>query len=233
MATSYRKPGSRPKRPTNPVDQEDAFVATTLEVSNWAQRNRPILTLGAVVLALGVAAFVYYGRYKETLNATAAAQLEQLQQRLDTGDQIGVQADLQLFLERFAGTPFADEARITLAQVTTELGDPEAAEEILAPAARDVRSPLGAQAAGLLAAISEDTGNLRAAEGLYLRLADRATLGFQVHDALADAARIRRTTGDVAGALVLYDRLLEEMDPSDLARGVAEMRRAEIAVQLR
>ena len=226
----YRKPGSPPKKSTNPVDQEDAFVAKTLEVSHWAQRNRPILTLGLVVVALGVAGFVYYGRYTDTLNAGAASQLEELQQRLDAGDQTGVQADLQLFLERFGGTPFADEARIALAQVSTDLGDPNAAVDVLAPLARDVGSPLGAQAAGLLASIYEDTGNTEAAEGLYLRLADRAQLAFMVRDALADAARLRRDSGDAAGAVELYDRLLDEMDETDPDRGLMEMHRAEVAV---
>ena len=230
--TKYRKPGSRPPKPVNPVDQEDAFVATTLEVTNWAQRNRPILTAGIVILGLGAAALVYYARYRDTLKDTAAAQLELLQQRLDVGDRTGVQADLQLYLERFSSTPSAGEARITLALVTAELGDHEGAMDVLESAAGDVGSPLGTQAGALLAAISEDAGNLQLAEGLYERLADRARLSFQVHDALADAARLRREQGDARGALRIYDRLLEEMDESDPDRGVIEMRRAEVAAAL-
>lgn len=227
---SYRKPGSRPKKSGSPVDQDDAFVATTLEVSQWAQRNRPILTLAIVLVALGAAGIFYYGRYKDTLNAGAATQLEELQLRLDGGDQAAVQADLQLFLERFGSTPFADEARIALAQVSTELGDPEGAVDVLAPLARDVESPLGAQAAALLASIYEDVGNGEAAEGLYLRLADQARLGFQARDALADAARLRREAGDADGAVELYDRLLNEMAETDPDRSLVEMRRAEVAV---
>ena len=230
--TKYRKPGSRPAKPVNPVDQEDAFVATTLEVTNWAQRNRPILTAGIVILGLGAAALVYYARYRDTLKDDAAARLEQLQQRLDMGDQAGVQADLQLYLERFASTPSAGEARMTLALVTAELGDREAAMDVLQPVAGDVGSPLGTQAAALLAAISEDAGNIQLAEGLYERLADRARLGFQVRDALADAARLRRDRGDDAGAMEIYDRLLEDMDESDPGRGVVEMRRAEVVAGL-
>lgn len=228
--TKYRKPGAPSRKSASPVDQEDAFVAKTLEASQWAQRNRPIITLALVIVGLGVAGFVYYGRYQDTLNAGAATQLEQIQQRLDVGDQSGVQADLQLFLERFGGTPFADEARIALAQVSAELGDPTVAVDVLAPLARDVGSPLGAQAAALLAAVYEDTGNREAAEGLYLRLADDARLGFQVRDALAAAARLRRESGDAVGAVELYDRLLEEMEEADPDRSLVEMRRAEVAV---
>ena len=229
----YRKPGTQPGKEVNPAEQEDAFVAKMVDFSGWAQRNRPVLTLGVVVLAVGVAAFMYYRNYRETLDLAAAAQLEELQQRLEQGDQTGVQADLQLYLERFSGTPFAGEARVALAQITATMGDHMAAAEVLEPVARDVDEPLGAQAAGLLAAISEDVGNRQAAEELYERLADRARLGFQARDALADAARLRREDGDIAGAVALYDRLLEEMDETDPDRGVVEMRRAEAAAQLR
>lgn len=228
--TKYRKPGSRPSKPVNPAEQEDAFVARTLEVSNWAQRNRPTLTAGVILVALGVVALVYYARYREDLGDTAAARLEDLQLRLDAGDQAGVQADLQVYLERFGSTSSAGEARLTLGQVTADLGDLDAAVEVLEPIAGDVRDPLGAQAAALLAAISEDAGNLQMAEGLYERLAERARLGFVARDALADEARLRAGQGDYQAALDIYDRLLEEMGEGDPDRGIVEMRRAEMAV---
>lgn len=230
---SYRKPGTRPPKPESPVDQEDAFVAATLEASNWAQKNRPIVTLGVVVLVLGIAAFMYYGRYKENLHTTAALRLEELQLRVVSDDPAVVQPDLELYLDRFSGTPFADEARITLAHVKADLGDKEAAADVLRPLAGDVGSPLGAQAAAMLAAISEDLGDLRMAEDLYARLADRAGLEFQRRDALVSAARLRRAQGDPAGALVHYERLLEEMDETDPGRNVVEMRRAEVAAMVR
>lgn len=230
---SYRKPGSPAPKPESPLDKEDAFVATTLEVSHWAQRNRPIVTLAVVVLVLGIAAFVYYGRYRDTLHSNAANQLEELQMRMGSGGPEEVRADLELYLERFAGTPFADEARLALAHVNAGMGDNEAAAEVLRPLAGDVEEPLGAQAAAMLAAISEDIGDLQVAEELYGRLADRARLGFQVREALSNAARLRREQGDAAGALALYDRLLEEMDEEDRDRGVVEMRRAEVAAVLR
>ncbi len=230
---SYRKPGTSPPKPESPVDQEDAFVAATLEATNWAQRNRPIVTLGVVVLGLGIAAFMYYGRYRDTLHTNAALQLEELQMRLISDDPVALQADLELYVDRFSGTPFADEARVSLAQVATDLGDREGAAEVLEPLAGDVRDPLGAQAAAMLAAIAEDMGDFRMAEGLYERLADDARLGFQRRDALASAARLRRAQGDPAGALAHYERLLAEMDETDPGRGVVEMRRAEVAAMVR
>lgn len=229
----YRKPGTGPSKPVNPAEQEDVFVAKTLEAANWAQRNRPMITAAIVLIGLGVAALVYYGRYRSTLNVTAASQLEQLQQRLELGDAANVRADLDLYVERFSSTSFADEARLTLGHLLATEGDFQGAADVLEPLAGDVRSPLGAQAAVLLAAVAEDMGDLQVAEGLYERLADRAQLGFQVEDALFAAARIRRERGDYSGALAMYDRLLDAMDEDDPGRGRIEMWRAEVAVKAR
>ena len=229
----YRKPGTGPSKPVNPAEQEDAFVAKTLEAANWAQRNRPMITAAVVIIGLGVAALVYYGRYRNTLNVTAASQLEQLQQRLEQGDVANVRADLDLYLERFSSTSFADEARLTLGHVLTTEGDLQGAADVLEPLAGDVRSPLGAQAAVLLAAVAEDMGDLQVAEGLYERLADRARLSFQVEDALFAAARLRRDRGDYSGALAIYDRLLDALDEGDPGRGRVEMWRAEVAAKAR
>jgi len=224
----YRKPGTGRRKVRDPVETEDAFVARAFEVSTWVQRNRRLATFGIVALVLAAAALLYYRNYRQTLNQQAAAQLEQIQQRIDAGDQVGAVPDLQVFLQRFGSTAFAGEARLTLGQVTAEMGDPAAAAEILEPVAGDVTVPIGAQAASLLASIYEDSGNLQAAEALYLRLADRAELSFQVRDALADAARLRAARGDVEGAVALYDRLLSQLDEDDPSRGVVEMRRAEL-----
>ncbi len=227
--TKYRKPQSTPPKKSDAVDQDDLFVAKTLEFSHWAQRNRPLVTLAVVIVGVGVASLLYYGRYRAQMAGTAATTLEELHQRVSLGDEPeATRADLALFLERYGGTPSAREARILLGQLVADLGELEEAMSVLEPIAGDVRDPLGAQAAALLAAIAEDQGNLQTAESLYNRLADQADLGFQVRDALADAARLRRLQGDDEAALTLYDRLLSEMDESDFTRGVVEMRRAEV-----
>ena len=63
---------------------------------------------------------------------------------------------------------------------------------------------------------------------MYLRIADRSDLDFQVRDALAAAARIRRTQGDPEGAVALYERLLDRLGEDDPQRGLYEMRIEEI-----
>lgn len=229
----YRKPTNRPPEPESPLDKEDVFVAKTLEVSHWAQRNRGKVTLAVVVLGLGIVTSVYYVRYRASLESSAAAQLEVLNARAVSGDPADLRSDLELYVERFAGTRVVDEARISLAQVNVELGEMAAAAEALRPLARRIEEPLGSQAAAMLAAITEDLGDLRVAEELYRRLADEALLDFQVREALANAARLRRAQGDDSGAMELYDRMLSRMADDDPDRGVVEMRRAEVAAATR
>ena len=230
---AYRKPTARSPKPEPSATDDDAFVATTLQVTNWARRNTTALVLGLVVVAVAVASLLYYRGHQQGLRAAAAARLEALQQRIDAGDQDGIHNDLEVFLQRYDGTPAAGEARITLAEILVEGGDREAAADLLESMAGNVAEPLGAQAAALLAALLEDMGNAQGAETLYLRLAEDARLDFQVRDALAAAARLRQARGDHAAALDLYNRLLES--PTDLGpnRSLMELRRAEAAAALR
>ncbi len=231
--TIYRKPTGRSPKPNTPATDEDAFVTTTLQATNWARQNATVLVLGLVVVVVSVASLLYYRGYRSDLRTDAAARIEMLQQRIDIGAQEGVREDLQVFLQRYGDTPASDEARIALAQLLVEEGNAEGAAETLEPMARNVERPLGAQAATLLASLFEDMGNMQGAETLYLRLAEDAQLGFQSRDALAAAARLRSARGDQAGALELYDRLLESPDGLGPNRSLIELRRAEVAATLR
>ena len=84
------------------------------------------------------------------------------------------------------------------------------------------------QAAALLAASLEEDGQWSEAEEIYLRIADRSDLDFQIRDALSAAARIRKDQGDVDGAITLYEQLLEDLEETDPQRGQYEMRITEM-----
>jgi hypothetical protein len=90
------------------------------------------------------------------------------------------------------------------------------------------RDPLELQAASLLGVAYEQDKRWDDAEAVYLRIADRSELDFQVRDALAAAARIREQRGNDAGAAELYRRILANMDPNAQNRGLYEMRLAEV-----
>ncbi len=88
-------------------------------------------------------------------------------------------------------------------------------------------SPVGVQAALLLAAAQASAGNPAEAIATYLRVADGAELGFRRAEALTSAATLRAQAGDFAGAADLYGRAVELTEEGSLERSIYEMRRAE------
>ena len=63
---------------------------------------------------------------------------------------------------------------------------------------------------------------------MYLAVADKATLDFEVRNALEAAARIRVTQGDRDGAIALYQRAMQGLDEDAPERGTFEMRIEEL-----
>lgn len=224
-----RHPGARRvSQDSKDHDPDDLFIAKTLELSNWAKNNQQVLTVLAVVAVLAVAGLVYYRNYSQALAQQAAQQLEAIHQTVALQDIEGAKADLGTFLQRFDGTPYAGEARMMLGELYLQTDQPQQALAVLEPMARSPREPLELQAAALLGAAYEQERRWDDAEAVYLRIADRSELDFQVRDALEGAARIRAQQGDTAGAVSLYQRILDGLDEDDQTRGIYEMRLAEL-----
>ncbi|MEQ9399374.1 MAG: tetratricopeptide repeat protein [Longimicrobiales bacterium] len=224
-----RHPGTR--RVTNDShdnDPDDVFIAKTLELSGWAKNNQQVITVLIVVAVLAVAGLVYYRNYSATLTQQAAQQLETIHQTVALQDREGAKADLGTFLQRFDGTPYAGEARMMLGELYLQTNEAQQALAVLEPMAASPREPLEFQAAALLGAAYEQEGRWADAEAVYLRIADRSDLDFQVRDALESAARIRARQGDTAGAATLYQRILDGLEEGDQVRGLYEMRLAEL-----
>jgi tetratricopeptide (TPR) repeat protein len=116
---------------------------------------------------------------------------------------------------------------MTLASLHLEAGDPAEALAVLRASSVSLRDPLGPQLAVLQARAHEDAGELAEAEALYLQVADEAALDFQQVEALQDAARMRMAQDNAAGAIELYERILDEIDLSDEGRGEIQLRLAE------
>jgi len=211
-----------------PDEHEDAFVAKVLEASTWAEKNREAVILGVVVIALFAAGAVYYVNFRDTQREQAIAQLEQIQTTVSM--QVLEEAKVQLgtFLDRFAGTPEADEALVLLGRLHLETGEAEVAINVLENGAPSFATGIGIQGNLLLARAYESAGRWPEAERQYLRIADEAELEFQVIESLEDAARARVRQQNAAGAAELYDRILARLDESDPSRGVYEMRLAEM-----
>jgi predicted negative regulator of RcsB-dependent stress response len=204
------------------------FVSKVLHFGKWAEGNQQLLTVLAVVVAVGVLGMVYYRNYRANLNLQASAELEMVYQSMSIQDMEGARGQLGTFLERFSGTAYEAEARLVLGDLYLQDGSPQQAQAVLRPLGESPRAPIELQAASLLAAALEEDLQWTEAEEVYLRIADRSDLDFEVRNALAAAARIRQDQGDLEGAVALYQRLLDEFEDTDPRRGVFEMRIEEI-----
>jgi predicted negative regulator of RcsB-dependent stress response len=225
---SQRHPAAR-RTPQHSSDQpDDVFVARVLHTTKWAESNQQVITVLAVVLAIAVAGLLYYRSYRQGLGVQAAQQLEVIYQTVAMADVEGARTELATFLERFGGTPYEAEARLLLGDLYLRDGSPQQAQAVLEPMGASPGAPLEFQAAALLAAAYEQDGQVAEAEQVYLAIANRSDLDFQVRDALEAAARLREQRGDSQGALELYERVLAELEEGSPERGLYEMRIEEI-----
>ena len=223
-----RHPGSSRVVHDNQNDPDDVFIAKTLEMSGWAKNNQQLITVLVVVAVIAVAGLVYYQRFSTQQAQQAGQQLEAIHQTMAMRDLEGAKADLATFLDRFGGTPYAGEARMMLGELYLQTDQPQQALAVLEPMGGSPRAPLEMQAAALLGSAYEQEGRWDDAEAIYLRIAERSELDFQVRSALEAAARIRSDQGDAAGARELYERILADLEDNDPQRGLYEMRIAEL-----
>ncbi|HUP52719.1 MAG TPA: tetratricopeptide repeat protein [Longimicrobiales bacterium] len=223
-----KHPGSRRTRPQSASEPDDVFVARVLHLGKWAEANQQLLTVLIVVVAILMAGLVYYRNYRSSLNVQAAQQLELVYQTASIQDMEGAINELTTFLERFSGTVYEGEARLVLGEIYLRDGRSEQAQAVLEPLGSSPRRPIELQGASLLAAAYEQVGRQQEAEQIYLTIASRSDLDFQVRNALAAAARIRSDRGDVAGAIELFERAIDGLEEDSPQRGLYEMRVAEL-----
>ena len=226
-----KHPGARRTRHEQRDDPDDMFLAKVLEAGKWATSNQQVLTVLGVVAAIVFAGVIYYRNYQGALTQQAAAQLESVHQSISISDPEGAKDELITFLERFAGTAYEGEARLLLGDLYLNSGEPQQAQAVLEPLGTSPRDPIDFQGAALLGAAYEEDDRLSDAEGVYLRIADRSDLDFQVIDALTSAARIRADQDDAEGAIELYERALDLLDEASPDRGLFEMRIEELRLQ--
>lgn len=231
---AQRHPGSSRSRPgeTKSADADDLFVARTLEFLGWAKGNSQVLILFGIALAVVLMGTLYYVNWRGGQAEIAVAELERITQGVGISDPEASKISLEQYLERFAGTPYASEARLLLGQLYLDGGQAGQAMATLEASNVSLREPLGVQLATLEARTLEAQDRGSEAEALYLRIADTAELSFQRVGAWEDAARLRMAAGDFAGAAELYQRLLDEGEFSVEQRGIYEMRLGEAQARM-
>ncbi|MEX2583554.1 MAG: tetratricopeptide repeat protein [Gemmatimonadota bacterium] len=222
---------SRPRR-SQQTEPDDIVLARALQFTEWARKNVVIVVVGAVALAVLIGGLLWYRAQRAERLENAAIEFLQVEQAVLSGNVAVATPQLQTFIVQHSGTPYADEARVLLGQVHLRAERPAEAVEVLTPVATRIGdSPVGAQAALLMAGAQEAAGDTEAAIQTYLRVADEADLSFRQQEGLMGAALLRQQAGDWAGAAELYRRLLETAEEGSMQRSMFEMRLAEAEAQ--
>lgn len=210
------------------AEPDDVVLARALEFSNWARANIKLVIGGAVTVLLIVLALLWWRADRAERNERAAMGFMELEQTVGSGNTALATRELDQFIVRFDGTEYADEARIVLARLHLQAGQPAAAITALERlGSRPGSSTLATQAALLLGAAQQAAGQTDAAVETYLSVADDAELDFQRMEALATAAAIRAGAGDHAAAAELYARAVELAEEGTPEHAIYDMRRAE------
>lgn len=224
-----RHPTARRVHRTGSTSDDDVFVHGVLESSVWAKQNARMLIIGGIILVALVAGLLYWRTSSNAAEARAAAQLNTLRATLASGNTQLALRDGQAFLAQYGGTDAALEARILVAQLQIDAGQPTEAVEVLQPVADDVGEPLGFNAAMLLGAAHEAANQIEQAEDVYLQVGSDGRFTYAQVAGLEEAARLRTARGDIAGATALYEQILGLLDEDAPQRGVYEMRLAELS----
>jgi predicted negative regulator of RcsB-dependent stress response len=210
------------------TEPDDAFVAGVLETSAWAKKHQRTLIIGGVILAVAIVSAILWLNHRSTQRELAAVEISQVRSLAQTGNTALAIRELEQFVSRFGGTPSGDEARLLLARNYMDAGQPQQAASTLQGMARNVGSDLGVNAAMLLAAAQEATGNVQQAEETYLRVGNGGRFLFQRQEALDNVARLRLQQGNVAGAVQIYERLVNMTPEESPDRQVFELRLGEV-----
>jgi tetratricopeptide (TPR) repeat protein len=222
-----------PKHPTSPrvprpqTEPDDKFILAVERTTIWVREHSRQLIIGGAVLAIAIAAGVYYLDSQRRVEAEAATRLTEIHQTVLTGNVPLAIRDLQAYLGTFGGTRAAREARLVLADLLIAQGRPEDAIEALGRLPRDIDEPVGLAAAQLLGAAQEALERHDDAIDTYRRIARNARFEFQRREALSAAARVAMDAGQPQLALEFYDRLLQTFEEGDPDRGYFDMWRAE------
>ncbi len=226
MAAPTAAPRSR--TPRNVSDSDDRVMVRAVEFAGWARTNARVIMAIAIVLLVVIGSLFYWRIEENRKAARAATEFIALEQTAGSGNTALATRDLQRYAQRFSGTVYADEARVLLARLQLQAGQPQQAVAALAGVADRIDdSPVGPQAALLLATAQQAANQPAAALDTYLRVSREAPLDYQKQEALAAAAGLREQTGDFAGAAELYRQLIATTDEGSAQRSLFEMRLAE------
>ena len=209
---------------------EDRFVAGTLYLLTWAQRNSRALVLGTVAVAILFGGVLYYVDFQRRVREAASTEIRAIRFQLEVGSTTDIVERIRTFLVQYDGTAYAREARMLLAH---SLLLQNRAAEAIEPARQASEGAIGddlvaTRAAFLLAAAYEEVADTASAIRVYEEIGRAGRLTLERRRGMEGAARLKAESGDAAGAAALYDRLTELVPQDDPSRSLYEMRAAEL-----
>ncbi len=183
----------------------------------FQERRRELLIAAtAVVLVGGGIWFAQSAKSRREAFATRA--LQDAKAAIAAGNIALAASDLSRLVSTYGGTSAAGEAVLLLAQIRLGQQEPERAiEELRRYLENNPPDRFRAAAYNLLAAAYEQTGRMKEAAEAYERSSDAWPYVYLKAQALLDAARAYRESGDTARAVAAYGRIIREFSEAPSA----------------
>lgn len=216
---------ARSRPAASALHPDDAMALRAAALSAWAKRNARMIIALSVLAVVVVGGLVVWTYLKGQREAAAAEQLMALRQNPAVATAAGSR-ELETFIQKYDGTTEADEARLMLAELRMNAGNPRAAVSELTRLAGS-GSSLAAQAGMMLGSAHAQAGDRPAAIRAYEQAAEKTRLRYQRFEALGQAALQHEVGGNFAAAAEIYRRLLGEAEPNSQQATVVEMRMTE------
>lgn len=209
-------------RTSSALHPDDAMALRAAAFASWARRNARVVIGVSVVAVLVVGGLLVWKYSQGQRRAAAAEALMALRSNPSLTTAAG-SAQVEAFVRRYDGTIEADEARLMLAQMRLDAGNPRAAVSGLTGLASG-GSPLAAQASMMLGSAHAQLGDRPAAIRAYEQAAEKSDLRYQRFEALGQAALQHELAGDYTAAVEAYRRVLADTEANTPQAGVVEMR---------
>ena len=220
---------ARSRRPQSSLNSDEAFALRAAEVAAWAKRNARMIMVIAAVALVTVGGYLVYRVNKASRQARAAEQFLALRANPTVTTAAGA-GQIEAFIKTHDGTVEADEARLLLAEIRLNGGQPKQAVAALAPLAGS-NSLLASQAAMMLGSAHAQAGDRTAAIQAFQMAAEKARADYQRTEALGQAALMHEQNNDFAGAVTIYERMLQDADEGSQQATVIKMRMAEASAR--
>lgn len=216
---------SRARTANSALHPDDAMALRAAALSEWAKRNARIIIGLSVLAVLVVGGLLVWGYQKNQREARAAQELLELRQNPAVATAAGSR-EVENFIRQYDGTMEADEARLMLAELRMNAGNPRGAVTELTGLAGS-GSTLAPQAGMMLGSAYAQAGDRPAAIRAYEQAGEKSRLRYQRFEALGQAALQHEVGGNFAAAAEIYRRLLADAEPNSQQATVVEMRMTE------